>query len=83
MYNAFWWFLAMVILLSASVTALYLWDMKQAYERIRDQSTVIPSPFGDIEYKEGGSRTGIPVLVIHGGGGGVRSGRTHCGDGAR
>lgn len=54
------------------VSAAYLWDMNQAYERVRGKSTVIPSPYGDIEYTEGGS--GPPVLVIHGSGGGYDQG---------
>ncbi len=54
------------------VSAAYLWDMNRAYERIRGKSTVIPSPYGDIEYTEGGS--GLPVLVIHGSGGGYDQG---------
>lgn len=54
------------------ILAVYLWDMQQAYERVRGKSTVIPSPYGDIEYTEGGS--GPPVLVIHGSGGGYDQG---------
>jgi pimeloyl-ACP methyl ester carboxylesterase len=46
--------------------------MNRAYERIRGKSTVIPSPYGDIEYTEGGS--GPAVLVIHGSGGGYDQG---------
>lgn len=54
------------------LVAVYLWDMNRAYERIRGKSTVIPSPYGDIEYTAGGS--GPPVLVIHGSGGGYDQG---------
>ncbi|GIK41328.1 MAG: alpha/beta hydrolase [Chloroflexota bacterium] len=54
------------------VSAVYFWDMNRAYERVRGKSTVIPSPYGDIEYTEGGS--GPPVLVIHGSGGGYDQG---------
>jgi len=54
------------------VSAAYLWDINRAYERIQGKSTVIPSPYGDIEYTEGGS--GPPVLVIHGSGGGYDQG---------
>lgn len=60
--------IAAVILVSAA----YLWDMNRAYERVRGKSTVIPSPYGDIEYTQGGS--GPPVLVIHGSGGGYDQG---------
>ncbi len=54
------------------VSAAYLWDMNRAYERVRGKSTVITSPYGDIEYTEGGS--GPAVLVIHGSGGGYDQG---------
>ena len=40
------------------VVAAYFLDMNQAYDRVRGKSTVIPSPYGDIEYTEGG--TGDP-----------------------
>ena len=54
------------------LVAAYLWDMRQAYGRITGTSAVIPSPYGDIEYKEKGS--GPAVLVIHGSGGGYDQG---------
>lgn len=54
------------------VLAIYLWDMKHAYTRIRGRSKVIASPYGNIEYTDGGS--GSPVLVIHGSGGGYDQG---------
>lgn len=47
-------------------------DLRHAYERIGGKSKVIPSPYGDIEFLEGGS--GLPVLVIHGSGGGFDQG---------
>jgi 2-hydroxy-6-oxonona-2,4-dienedioate hydrolase len=59
---------AAVILISVA----YLLDIKRAYKRVRGKSTVIPSPYGDIEYTEGGS--GPHVLVIHGSGGGYDQG---------
>lgn len=74
MINTLWLIPAVVIILAANVTALFLRDMNQAYERITGQSTIIHSPFGEIEYKEGGSDNGTPVLVIHGGGGGYDQG---------
>jgi len=46
--------------------------MNRSYERISGKSTVIPSPYGDIEFTEGGS--GPDVLVIHGSGGGYDQG---------
>lgn len=54
------------------VSAAYIWDMNRAYARVRGKSTVVPSPYGDIEYTEGGA--GSPVLVIHGSGGGYDQG---------
>ncbi len=48
--------------------AMYAVDMDRAYARIKDKTTTVSSPYGDIEYSEGGS--GAPVLVIHGSGGG-------------
>ena len=52
--------------------AAYFSDMHRAYARIEGKSTMIPSPYGAIEYAEGGS--GLPVLVIHGSGGGFDQG---------
>ncbi len=59
---------AAVVLLSAA----YFWDIRRAYARVRRKGTVIPSPYGDIEYTAGG--LGLPVLVIHGSGGGYDQG---------
>jgi 2-hydroxy-6-oxonona-2,4-dienedioate hydrolase len=47
-------------------------DTRRAYARIMGNSTIVPSPLGEIEFKRGG--TGIPVLVIHGSGGGYDQG---------
>jgi 2-hydroxy-6-oxonona-2,4-dienedioate hydrolase len=66
------WIAIGLIVAVVLVSASYLWDMNRAYKRIRGKSTVIPSPYGDIEYTEGGS--GPPVLVIHGSGGGYDQG---------
>jgi len=54
------------------VSAAYNVDIKREYERVRASGTVISSPYGDIEYTEGGS--GPAVLVIHGSGGGYDQG---------
>lgn len=56
----------------AAVVILYVRDLARARERVSGRSTVIPSPYGDIEYTEHGS--GSPVLVIHGSGGGYDQG---------
>lgn len=47
-------------------------DTERAYARIRGHSAIIPSPIGNIEFKRGGA--GVPVLVIHGSGGGYDQG---------
>ena len=66
------WIAIGLIVALVLVGAAYLSDMNRAYDRIQGKSTVIPSPYGDIEYTEGGS--GPPVLVIHGSGGGYDQG---------
>ena len=55
-----------------AIGAKYCFDMRLAYERVRGSGTLIQSPYGDIEYTEGGS--GPDVLVIHGSGGGYDQG---------
>lgn len=52
--------------------AVYAKDMRRAHERTRGRSQVLASPYGDIEYAEGGD--GLPVLVVHGSGGGFDQG---------
>ena len=66
------WIAIGLIVVVVLVSVTYFLDMNRAYERVRGKSTVIPSPYGDIEYTEGGS--GPPVLVIHGSGGGYDQG---------
>jgi len=51
---------------------VYAWQMRGAYARIRDKSTLIQTPYGEVEFTQGGS--GPPVLVIHGSGGGYDQG---------
>lgn len=65
---------ALVLLgvLVVAVVASYLYDTRQSYKRVRGKSSIVRSAYGDIEYTTGGS--GIPVLVIHGGGGGFDQG---------
>jgi len=62
----------MLILGVLVVCGSYLFDTREAYQRVGGRSTVLSSPFGDIEYTEGGS--GAAVLVVHGGGGGFDQG---------
>lgn len=66
-----WGILGLIMAVVLSVVA-YLRDIRRAYERVRGKSKVITSPFGDIEYTEGG--VGQSVLVIHGSGGGYDQG---------
>jgi 2-hydroxy-6-oxonona-2,4-dienedioate hydrolase len=54
------------------VAGSYVLDMRRAYARVQGTSTIISSPYGNIEFTQGGS--GLPVLVIHGGGGGYDQG---------
>jgi pimeloyl-ACP methyl ester carboxylesterase len=66
------WLVVSALLASIAVGAAYSRDMRGAYARIREGSRVVRSPFGDIEYAEGGA--GLPVLVVHGSGGGFDQG---------
>jgi pimeloyl-ACP methyl ester carboxylesterase len=54
------------------VGTAYRSDMRAARERIRGKSAVVATPYGDVEYGEGGA--GPDVLVIHGAGGGYDQG---------
>jgi len=69
-----WWVAGGILVLTVWGLVAYLKDINQAYERVRGQSTVISSPYGNIEYKTGGFSSVTPVLVIHGGGGGFDQG---------
>ncbi len=66
------WVAIVLIAAVVWVSAAYFRDMHLAYERIKGKTTVIPSPYGDIEYTEGGADP--DVLVIHGSGGGYDQG---------
>lgn len=63
----------LLALVLVAVGGSYAWDMRQAYARIRGESRVFSSVYGDIEYAIGGA--GVPVLVVHGGGGGFDQGQ--------
>jgi 2-hydroxy-6-oxonona-2,4-dienedioate hydrolase len=67
------WFSVATIVVVTSIAAVYFHDMRVAYARIQGVSKVISSPYGDIEYLEGGQ--GPNVLVIHGSGGGFDQGK--------
>lgn len=66
------WAGASLVIAIVLVMAAYFVDMHRAYERVSEKGTVIASPYGDIEYTEGGA--GPAVLVIHGSGGGYDQG---------
>ncbi|MEQ1580224.1 MAG: alpha/beta hydrolase [Steroidobacteraceae bacterium] len=66
------WLFASLVVALVFASAVYLRDLHRAYDRIANKSKVIPSPYGDIEFVEGGA--GTPVLVIHGSGGGFDQG---------
>jgi len=64
--------LLLVLSLSAIGAVRFVIDTRRAYAGITGNSTILPSPLGDIEFTRGG--TGVPVLVIHGSGGGYDQG---------
>lgn len=63
--------------------AVYAVGINRAYARVLAQGTVIASPYGDLEFSEGGA--GPDVLVVHGSAGGYDQGeliaQTALGDG--
>ena len=63
---------AALIVAAVFTYAAFHVDIKREYERVHASGTVISSPYGNIEYTEGGS--GPAVLVIHGSGGGYDQG---------
>lgn len=72
----FWSALLLVSVLAWATKAFFR-DSHQAYNRIRGKSSLIQSPYGDIEFTVSGS--GPPVLVIHGSGGGFDQGELIAG----
>ena len=66
------WIILALLCLVLAVGVAYWHGIGQAYQRIAGKSSVIASPFGDIEYTQGGS--GPMVLVVHGSGGGFDQG---------
>jgi len=61
-----------LLFIAAAIAVAYTRAMDRAYERLRGRSSLITSPYGDIEYTQGGS--GPVVLVVHGSGGGFDQG---------
>lgn len=66
------WIVAGVLATAGVATLVSLRDMRTSYARIHGKSSLIKSPYGEIEFTQGGS--GPPVLVIHGSGGGYDQG---------
>lgn len=62
------WAAIVLVVATALITAMFYRDMSRAYKRVAGDGAVISSPFGEIEFAEGGS--GPDVLVIQGSGGG-------------
>jgi 2-hydroxy-6-oxonona-2,4-dienedioate hydrolase len=70
-------YLAGLLVLALGIAGIMLWldfrsSMAAARERVRGKSAMVASPYGEIEYSEGGA--GPAVLVIHGSGGGFDQG---------
>lgn len=57
-----------LVSLAAMVWLIYRYDMRAARERLRGRSALLSSPYGNIEYAEGG--TGVAVLIVHAAAGG-------------
>lgn len=72
MRNALLVLLATLLTATVVLVVMFRSDMTEAQARVQGRSTVIASPYGDIEYSQGG--TGPDVLVIHGSGGGFDQG---------
>jgi hypothetical protein len=66
------WFLLASLGIGIVIAIWFGRNTRLAYARISGNSTIVPSPLGDIEFKRGG--TCVPVLVIHGSGGGYDQG---------
>jgi 2-hydroxy-6-oxonona-2,4-dienedioate hydrolase len=68
--------LASAILTSGIIAALIWWrfhlDITAARDMAAQGSTLIDTPCGEIEYQEAG--TGLPLLAVHGSGGGFDQG---------
>jgi 2-hydroxy-6-oxonona-2,4-dienedioate hydrolase len=77
------WLALLFVTTAVVVTVFYVGDMRRAYARVDGVAAVLEFPLGSLEYTQGG--TGIPVLVVHGGGGGFDQGellvQTVLGDG--
>jgi len=66
------WIAVALTVLAIVVAGVYLHDIGRAYQRVDGRSSLVASPYGEIEFTAGGS--GPAVLVIHGSGGGFDQG---------
>ncbi len=66
------WIAVALLAALAVVAAVFIVEIRSAYQRIDGTSTVFAGPRGDIEFSQGGA--GPPVLVVHGSGGGYDQG---------
>ena len=66
------WFFFAVLGLGVGIAIWFMVDTRRAYLRIAGISEIVSSSLGTIEFKRGGA--GVPVLVIHGSGGGFDQG---------
>lgn len=64
----------LVALLAAMALGLayYGWQIQKAYDRLAGRSAVVRTPQGSVEFSDRGR--GLPVLVVHGSGGGFDQG---------
>lgn len=60
--------LGTLLSVAAMVWLIYRGEMRAVRVRLRNRTSVLPSPYGDLEYAEGGS--GADVLIVHGAAGG-------------
>jgi 2-hydroxy-6-oxonona-2,4-dienedioate hydrolase len=54
------------------LAGLFARDTRRSYDRVTGHAAILASPWGPLEYSDGGH--GLPVLVIHGAGGGYDQG---------
>lgn len=59
------WLAFALAAVAAGTAALYVRDMRRAYDRIRGKSTIVSSPFGDIEFAQGGVGPTAPAIGRH------------------
>jgi 2-hydroxy-6-oxonona-2,4-dienedioate hydrolase len=69
-------FLTVLLLLGSAlaVTMTFRTTQKADRQRVDGRATIVASPWGSIEYLEGGDPGGLPVLLVHGAGGGFDQG---------